>query len=416
MSKKLLETKPVTRHEKWDDAVRRSIAALVAVTEILSAATKAVKKAIRGRPSPPRSAGSGRLDSERLERPLEPAVATHAASAAASRRFVAAVLVASLGALAGVFTLNVLVDPFAIAGTGLLPTAVENDRSVKLNLMQKLTRDPEIIILGSSRARQAESAFLEKLTGHTAFNAAVTGGTAADAWVMSRYAADRFPHQKRRFVWFVDKRIATNGINPQLEDDPRARRYLAGKSLHFTLEDVGTYVSLEATRASFRVLRACVLGTCRGRLRYLPDGSLARPTLKYLPEHARSLSKSIAKLIASMRTHPPITGRVDPRRYVYFERTIALVNAEGSRPVIVLNPIHPAVLAELRRRGFPARKRSLAYLRTLHQRLDFVVVDCQDIRRWGGSPKDFTNATHVNRRNMRRMLRYIVAHSDGALT
>ena len=29
--------------------------------------------------------------------------------------------------------------------------------------------------------------------------------------------------------------------------------------------------------------------------------------------------------------------------------------------------------------------------------------------------EQFTNATHVNRINMRLLLRYIVAHSDGAL-
>ena len=39
------------------------------------------------------------------------------------------------------------------------------------------------------------------------------------------------------------------------------------------------------------------------------------------------------------------------------------MNEQGSRPVIVLNPIHPHVLAALRGRGFPARKAALAYLR-----------------------------------------------------
>lgn len=353
---------------------------------------------------------------ETLERPLEPSVATRAGTAGDYRRFVAALLAGCLGLLACVFALNVLVDPFAIAGTGLLPTAVENDRSIKLDLIQKLSHNPETLILGSSRARQAEPAYLRRLTHRTGFNAAVTGGTAADAWVMAKYAADRFPHQRRGYLWFVDTGIATNGINPQLEEDPRAKRYLEGKSLRFTLDDVATYIGTQATKASWRVLKACVVGTCKGRIRYLADGSIAQPTLRFLPEHARSLNKSVARLAAAVRRrHVTAVGKVDPRRYAYFERTIAFMNAHGARPVIVLNPIHPTVLAELRRRGFPARKVSLAYLRALHRRLDFVLVDCQDIRRWGGSPADFSNATHVNRRNMRRLLRYVVAHSDGAL-
>jgi len=355
-----------------------------------------------------------RAGSDGLERPLEPAVAT--VDARGYGRFVAAVLVAYFTLLAGVFALNVLVDPFAIAGTGLLPPALESDRSIKLNLIEKLKRNPEILILGSSRGRQAEPAFLTKLTHRTGFNAAVTGGTAADAWVTSRYVADRFPHKKRGYLWFVDAGIATNGINAQLKEDPRAKRYLEGKSLHFTLEDVGTYIGSQATRASVRVIKACVIGTCEGRIRYLADGSIAAQTLKFLPEHARSLQRSVARIVAGVRSHPVRTsGPIDPRRVVYFERVLAFANDHGARPVIVLNPVHPKVLVELERQGFPARKASLEYLRALHKRFDFVVVDCQDIRRWGGSPKDFSNAKHVNRRNMRRMLRYIVAHSDGAL-
>ncbi|MDQ2967528.1 MAG: hypothetical protein M3R37_04325 [Actinomycetota bacterium] len=354
-----------------------------------------------------------RAGEERLDRQLEPAVS--ALKTGGHGKFVAAVLVACFALLTSVLALNVLVDPFALAGTGLLPAAVETDRSIKLNLIEELPRNPEILILGSSRARQAEPSFLKRLTGHTGFNAAVTGGTAADGWVMTRYAADRFPHARRRYLWFVESGIATNGINPQLSEDPRASRYLAGKSVQFGLHQVGEYISLQATRASLRVIKACVVGTCKTRVRYRADGSIAEPTLKYLPEHARSLRRSVAKLVASIKSRPPRHPNVNPARYEFFEKALAFMNKHGARPVIVLNPIHPKVLAALRERGFPAHKASLAYLHALHRRFDFVVVDCQDIRRWGGSSQDFANATHVNLHNMRRMLRYIVAHSEGAL-
>jgi hypothetical protein len=91
------------------------------------------------------------------------------------------------------------------------------------------------------------------------------------------------------------------------------------------------------------------------------------------------------------------------------------MNERGSRPVIVLNPIHPAILDELERHGFPARTVARTYFRRLRARFDFVLVDCQDIRVWGGVARDFSNATHVNWRNMRRLLRYVVAHDEGAL-
>ena len=73
------------------------------------------------------------------------------------------------------------------------------------------------------------------------------------------------------------------------------------------------------------------------------------------------------------------------------------------------------VLAELRKQGHPERKTALEYLHGLRTRYEFVFVDAEDIRTWGGSPNGFANATHVNRRNMRRLLEHIVAHSQGAL-
>ena len=67
--------------------------------------------------------------------------------------------------------------------------AVPTDRSVKLDLIGKLKRGPEILVLGDSRGRQAQPSFVRRLTGYGAFNAAVTGGTAADAWVFTRYCS-----------------------------------------------------------------------------------------------------------------------------------------------------------------------------------------------------------------------------------
>jgi hypothetical protein len=297
-----------------------------------------------------------------------------------------------------------------------VPTAVESDRSTKLDLVESLDRSPEILILGSSRARQAEPAYLEGLTGRSGFNAGVTGGTAADAWVFTRFAAERFPRVKRRYVWFVDVGIAGSGVNPQLAADPRGARYLEGGRLRFGLKDVGTYLSFDATRASVRVLRSCVLRSCASPVTYLPDGSIPRPRLRFLPEHGENVAAAAAALAASVRTKPAADVTNDPTRYRYFEMALEFMNARGERPVIVLNPVYPTVLAALEQRGYPGRAASLAYLRGLRRRgFEFVLVDCQDIRAWGGKVEDFSNPTHVNRRNMRRMLEHVVAHADGEL-
>jgi hypothetical protein len=341
------------------------------------------------------------------------------AAAAGERRFVVGFLGSFLAVLAAVLAFNVAVDPFALAGTRLVPTAVEPDRWIKLDLLERLKRGPEILIMGSSRSRQAEPSYLRKLTGLTGFNAGVTGGTSADEYVFTRFAADLFPHQRRRYLWFTDIGLAAGGVLPQLGQDSRARRYLRGGA-SFGLGDVKSYLSTDATDASWRVFQKCVLASCRSRIRFRADGSLTNQSLHYLPEHARSLRASVAKELAGVRAHHETLAqaRADlatPGRFFYFERTLAFMNSRGEVPVIVLNPVYPSVLAALEQVGFPGRRATLEMAAKLHRRFRFVFVDAEDIRRWGGNARDWSNATHINRGNMRTLLRYIVAHSDGAL-
>jgi hypothetical protein len=352
---------------------------------------------------------------------LGPSASAEAAETAdaSQRRFVVGFLGSFLAVLAVVLAFNIVVDPLALAGTGLVPTAVEPDRSIKLDLIQHLKRGPQILILGDSRGRQAQPSQLERLTGHTAFNAAVTGGSAPEAYVFVRFTADRFPHQKRRYIWFTDEGLASGIVQPQLAQDPRARRYLPDVP-RFGLGDVKTYLSTAATKDSWRVFEKCVLAACRTKINYNPDGSLTSRSLRYLPEHAKSLRRSVAARLAGVRANRETLSQARqdlaiPGRFAYLERMLAFMNQRGEVPVIVLNPLYPSVLAAEEKYGFPAHRATMGKLEQLHRRFRFVLVNCEDIHKWHGTRSDWSNASHVNRANMRRELRYIVARSDGVL-
>jgi len=354
-------------------------------------------------------------ESERLHRNLTPAIA-ELEDRRGFFRYVIAALAALAVALCGVFMFNAIVDPLSLVGWRVLPPAVETDRSIKLDLIEKLKANPQVVVLGSSRSRQAEPAFIDKLTGlKTGFNAGVTGGDAVDAWVMVRNIAARFPHDRRNYIWFVDYKLASAGINPQLAQDPRSRGYLGNRSVNFSLADVGTYLGFQATQASYRVVRDCLEGHCHGKLMYNADGSLKGAALKYLPEDAPSLKLAVRQKLAETehqgRNLPPFTNA----QLSYFERGLAFMNAHGATPVIVLNPIYPSVYRLMEKRHSHREAEALAELHKLQRHYHFVVVDGSNIHVWGGKASDFNNATHINRRNMRRFLRYIVAHSDGAL-
>jgi hypothetical protein len=296
-----------------------------------------------------------------------------------------------------VLALVLLLAALAVASTSAA-SRPQTDRTVKLDLIAKLQHGPQILILGDSRGRQAEPSLLQRLTGRSAFNAAVTGGATPDAWVFTRYTADLFPRQKRRYIWFVSWGLATNIVTPWLTQDPRGRHYL---------QEVAPYLSTQTVNPPLQRDTPT---------HYRADGSLRIDQSSPTPAQVEQVKAEAAQKVAAIREHPPVTTPYDPSTYQLFEHLLAYVNGRGERPVIVINPIYPTVLAELRQYGDPLTTGSLNYLHSLQPRYDFVVVNCEDSHAWGGNDNDWNNPTHVDRANMRRMLRYIVAHSDGALS
>ncbi len=285
----------------------------------------------------------------------------------------------------------------AFAGAGVASTTPPTDRSIKLDLIARLTQSPQILVLGDSRGRQAQPSFLRQLTGHSGFNAAVMGGTIPDAWVFTRYAADRFPGRKRRYILFVSSGLAGDIPDPRTEADPRGRRYL---------REVAPYLDHEPLQVSWPT------HPFDG---YRRDGSLPGRAVAPTAAHVSEVKAEAAAIVARIRQHPPTKSQVDPRRFRLFEHLLAYMNARGERPVIVFNPLYPTVYDALAHYGSPVTTSSLDYLRSLRTKYDFVVVDCEDIHAWGGTASDWKNASHVDQLNMRRLLRYAVAHSDGAL-
>jgi hypothetical protein len=286
---------------------------------------------------------------------------------------------------------------FVVASIGAAGTQPPTDRSIKLDLIAKLKRGPQILILGDSRGREAEPSFVQRLTGHTGFNAAVMGGATPEFWVFTRYTADRFPNQKRRYIWFVSSGLMADIPDPRTEADPRGKRYL---------QEVAQYLDVQPENVAW---------PAHPWDHYRPDGGLPGKPGPPSPQHVREVKAEAAALVAQIRKNPPVAPPPDPKRHQLFEHLLAYLNARGERPVIVLNPVYPTVYAALKQYGLPVATSSLDYLRSIRTRYDFVFVNCEDIHTWGGTDTDWVNPTHVNRANMQRMLRYIVAHSDGAL-
>jgi hypothetical protein len=271
------------------------------------------------------------------------------------------------------------------------PSCIDGgDRLTKLTLVEHLATSPRLLVLGSSRARVAMPDVVRQLTGRSSFNAGVRSGSSSDEYVFTRLLAQRFPNSRPAYLIFVDVGIAGDGVNPELADEPLARPFLGADASSKT-------------------------STCVPNGEYTSDGGLDYPPGLDKAQRRARTAATVARTLRGITAATERPTRIDPAHTKYFLRMLAFMNAHGATPVIVLNPMYPSVLAKRRRFGFPERKAADAYLAWLHKRYRFVFVDCEDIRKWGGKTSDFINVDHVDRTNMARMLRYVVAHSHGVL-
>jgi len=263
------------------------------------------------------------------------------------------------------------------------------DRFTKIRLLEHLPTAPHVLVLGSSRARPAMPATVAALTGGPAFNAGVHGGTAADTYVFTRLLAQRFPHAKPAYLIFVDVGIATDAVAPDMADEPLARPFL------------GADASSKTT-------------TCVDNHDYAANGGIVYPE-ESKAQRQQTVAAGLPAVLAGIPADSKKPHHIDPSKTTYFQKLLRFINGNGSTPVIVLNPLYPAVLAAREKYGFPELKAGNVYLAWLHKRDRFVVVNGEDIRTWGGKASDFANVDHIDRTNMGRLLRYVVHNSGNAL-
>jgi hypothetical protein len=196
---------------------------------------------------------------------------------------------------------------------------------------------------------------------------------------------------------FVSAGLAGDIPDPRTEADPRGKRYL---------REVAPYLDNQPLKVDWPK---------HPFTRYRKDGSLAVRAVRPSPARVQQVKAQAAAIVAGINAKPPAPPHYDSKRFRLFEHLLGYMNSRGERPVIVFNPLYPTVFAELERHGNPVIAASLSYLQSLRKRFDFVVVDGENIAAWGGTDYDWKNATHVDQANMRRLLRYVVGQSKGAL-
>ncbi|NLE23321.1 MAG: hypothetical protein GX624_11180 [Actinobacteria bacterium] len=275
------------------------------------------------------------------------------------------------------------------------------DRSFKADVYEEMPKVPRVLVFGGSRGLRMDPATIKKATGLTAFNFAFHNGRPEDAWAVTDWVLDTHPDKPPTVIWCIQATtLADVPMNPGLIVDERLsqafpkslinakmkwamkqpqRNILSGR--RFGYDGMLWWNSYDKKRQQGRTLK-------RALDMYLDADMLAKAGNRKIPGNTRSKS--------------------------YFVKTIRLLNAYKIRPLIVIMPYHPRALKAFRAVGWGVKQRWLrTYLSKLQDHLNFRVLNCVNIKTFGGNPNGFYDGAHLTASNSRKLIRYCVRRAPG---
>jgi len=282
---------------------------------------------------------------------------------------------------------------------------VPTDRAVKMRLLKRLQRSPQLLILGGSRATRFEPAYFEQLTGLRGFNLAFQNGRPEDAWAYVNFMHKRFPGTKLRVVWLLHvEAFRKQGLSPGLLQDESLSRWFPAALIESERK------KLPQSPAEVPTARDLAL------TRFAPDGVVLRNRYDIAEERGRPLSRSIDWSIeTALERYATSEASLYPRSQRYFEQTLRLLSEMGTTQAVVLMPLHPRLLKAVRAAGWQKRHDEVVtYLAGLQGRYGFGLLDYSHLVSFKGDPQNFYDGFHVKRANARKLTRSVVAKLPSA--
>ncbi len=339
--------------------------------------------------------------------------------------FVRWLLGATLVAMTVVAAINWYVDPTGVTGRTTRWLVAENSevRSAKLDLYEQAVtsgREPQVVLLGSSRTMKVDPADVERLTGTTAFNAAVSGGVPRDAWLFVRLIEE---HQKETFphlVWGLDiDAFRDKQLRDGLSTDPRMSRFVTrGERMATRVASAGSLTELQTLKASVRsVATGGAAGQTPREARFSPSGMQlwSWPLGRTAEIRERLIRRQIAEYAGFVFERDSYDG-IEPEPLAEFVDAVRIANEHGDVPTVFLTPYHPLAEDLLERYGIDERAGEVrAKLRELQREgeIEFRLVDASDLDSFGGDPAQFYDGIHMTPSNTSRLLELL--HDSDAL-
>jgi hypothetical protein len=327
------------------------------------------------------------------------------------RRFVASVLCGALALMGAVAAFGALVDPYGGIGTGVFPTIVPRDATVKADLIEGLRKPPGIVILGSSRSLKMDPRYIRQRTGRTAFNAGVRAGTPVEAYAMLRLMDDRFAKPPKRVLWMLDvEAFRSDYIDAGLLNDDRIAGYFSDAELiRARAHALWPLLSWNGAQDAWKVAKSELTGTApseearldRVRDFFRSDGYKQAGEARDGPFVKRKYTGFYAGGAYPKLARTPLA---------YLEESLRLMKGWGTTPVIVITPMSPKMQQLLGPLGWNDRHRDVVkLLQRLKAQYGFELLDLSSIEDWGGSSRQFADGVHLLPSNMQRLTDTVLA-------
>lgn len=270
-----------------------------------------------------------------------------------------------------------------------------SDRGIKTDLILHMKQAPELLVIGGSRALRVDPAYIQRLTGLTAFNAAVPHATPEDEWCFANLLHSRFPTARFQLLWVIHcDELDQFSPGASLLEDPFLSRFLPARFVDRTIDAMGA--AADASLA-FDARQGSVVAS---------NGFMVSDSISAAARHGTLRERVAGYVRATLRFYAYAPARIDSRPAQYFVQTLALMNRLGVAPTIVLAPVQPWYLAAVYGHGWEARHRLvLAYLRGLQRLYRFHVIDFSRVSSIGASATGFYDAVHLRPESARLLVR-----------
>ncbi len=304
---------------------------------------------------------------------------------------------------------NIVVNPLAYFPTRWFRPLTWSSRAAKSERMA-VAPPAQVLVLGSSRVMQLSPTEIQRVSSHTAYNAAVDSAKAEDWLAITRYAINDLRWPLTDIVLGVDVEGMHNHTPPdgRLGSAPKLVRNLPPSfQLRLLGEVVTSGLSQDQLSSSLRSLRLRRSGYPEETSALDPDGML-----HYL---------KFAREIANGTFHPEFAGtalaydgrfagmtRIGDDREYALRSLLTLAQQRNVRVHAFVSPLHHTVVTHLNtHRDFGRlRQEVMTLLRQLKSEFaqNITVSDYTDVTAFGGDPELFYDGAHIREANADRLV------------